>query len=125
MPIMVLMVWSACPSHEVGAIGNYMGKGHGRHPGQLIVSNGFPRISQLCNNLGHLDRIPHHHGIGQLTEARGLVHDLVVVARLKGSLVREEEAPGELMATFSPIDLELHPPAQLDVVDILQQVETL
>ena len=50
---------------------------------------------------------------------------LVVIARLKGSLVREEQAPGELMATFSPVELELHPPAQLDVVHILQQVETL
>ena len=86
MPVMVLMVRSACPSHEVGAIGNYMGKGHGRHPGQLIVSNGFPRSSQLCNNLGHLDRIPHHHGIRQQTETGGLVHDLVVIAGLKSPL---------------------------------------
>ncbi len=37
---------------------------------------------ELVDDPRHLDRIPHHHGIGQLTGARGLVHDLVVVPRL-------------------------------------------
>jgi len=42
-----------------------MGKGHGRYAGQLFIGDGFPGSAELSENLAHLDRIPHHHGIRQ------------------------------------------------------------
>jgi hypothetical protein len=69
--------------------------------------------------------VPDHHRIGQQTEARGLVHDFLVVANLKRPLVREKEPPGELMAALASVELELDAPPELDVVDIAQEVETL
>ena len=114
------MARQARPSYEVGTIGNDMGKGHGRYPGHLVISDRFPRSAELRKNLAHLDRIPHHHGIRQSTETGGLVHNLVIIAGLKRPLIREKQASGELVASLPPIELELHTSSQLEGMDIAQ-----
>jgi len=46
------------------------------------------------------------------------VHDFFVIPGLKGPLVGEKEAAGELVAPFAPIELQLHPAPKVLVVDI-------
>jgi hypothetical protein len=79
----------------------------------------------LVQDPHHLHGIPHHDGIGQETATRRLIHDLFIVSRLKGALIGEKEAAGELVTPLAPIELELHRASQRLVLNIAQEVEAL
>jgi len=102
-----------------------MGKRERRNPCEFLIRDPFASGAELVDDPGHLHGVPDHHRIRQQTQAGGLVHDLLVIANLKRPLVREKEPPGELMAPLTPVELELHAPPELDVMDIAQEVQTL
>jgi hypothetical protein len=95
-----------------------MGKRYRGHPRQFVLRATFAPGTELVNDPSHLHGVPDHRRIGQQTQAGSLVHDLLVVANLKRTLVRAKEPPGELMVALAPAELELYAPPKLDVVDI-------
>ena len=101
-----------------------MGKSHRRNPRQFPIINRLTVCSQLFDNPSHVHGVPHQHGIGQEAETGRLVHDLFVVARLKGSLIGEKEMTRKLVSAFPSIELELHPTSKAWIMDVPKQVET-
>jgi hypothetical protein len=75
-----------------------MGEGHGGNAGQFCVGDGLASSPELCDDPCHVHGIPHQRRIGQQTQTGSLIHNLFVIARLKGALVREEEATSELVS---------------------------
>ena len=53
------------------------------------------------------------------------VADFLIIPRLKRSLMGKKEAPGQLVAAFPPIELELHPAPERFILDIPQEVQRL
>jgi hypothetical protein len=82
-----------------------MGKHLRGHVGQLFIRDHVTPSTEWVDDPRHLYRIPHHHGIGQQTEARGLVHDLVVVPLPTAWLAARGEASGGAV----PMAYELAP----------------
>jgi hypothetical protein len=82
----------------------------------------FQHTSRHCRPSSRKRQKIYGKAPGQQTQAGRLVHDLLVVANLKRTLVREKEPPGELMVVLAPAELELHAPPKLDVVDIRHPV---
>jgi hypothetical protein len=59
------------------------------------------------------------------TQAGGFIHNLFIIARLKGALVREEQATSELVSPLPPVGVQLHPRPERFILDIAQEVEAL
>jgi len=86
-----------------------MGKGYGGNAAQFVVSDGLASCPELRDDPCHVHGIPHQRRIGQQTEAGGLIHNLFVIARLKGALVREEQATSKLVSLLPPVFSALLP----------------
>ena len=74
-------------------------------PRQIFVLDRFAGGPQSVHDLLHVDGVPDHDGMGEHTQATGLVHDFVNVAITELAPIGKEEPPGEDVAVLSPIQL--------------------
>src|SRR5688572_23285847 len=102
-----------------------MGIGQWGDQRDFLVGNRDPSGAQLLDNATHVDRIPHQDCITQETQATGLVHHLLIVPSLKRPLIRKKEPAGKLMAELTPVELALDLMAEVCVLDIAEDMESL
>ena len=81
--------------------------------------------SEWLNDPRHGDGMPPPNRIQQQTETRRLVHNFLIIARLKRPLMGKKEAPGQLGATFPPLALEWHPAPERGILAIPQEGQRL
>ena len=75
-----------------------MGIGQRGDQRDVLIRDGHPGGTELLNDATHVHGVPDQDRIAQEAQTARLVHHLLIVTRLKRALVREKEAPGELMA---------------------------
>ena len=83
--------------------------------GQGIVVDLSPLASQRVHEVRDFEGVPVQDGIGDETQAAGLIQNLGVIARRKLALIGKEHAPGQLVAVLPFVELELPAPAQLQL----------
>src|SRR5688572_28065417 len=108
---------------KVRAVRNHMGIGEWGDERDLLVSNGYPRGTELLDDATHVDGVPHQDSVAQEAQTTGLVHNLLIVPRLKHPLIGEKEAAGELMAKLAPVELALDTMAEVSLLDIAEDMD--
>ena len=77
---------------------------------------------QTVHNLVDFESIPVQYGIGNETEAARLVHNFLVIASGKFTLVGKENSSGQPVPVFSLIELELDSLPELRVGEVAQDI---
>jgi hypothetical protein len=97
--------------------------GEGRDARHVFRGNSLATGSEPGEDLGHADRIPDQHGIGEQTQTAHRVHHLLLVVCPKDTLIGEEEPTGEPMARSPTVELQLGTASQHGVVKVPEHID--
>ncbi len=92
---------------------------------QIRIVNLLARCSQLPNDVADGDGVPDQNGIGEQAQTAGLVHDFLVITGAKLTAIGEEQPASQFMPRFASIELQLHSPSNVLLVDIAKYEDRL
>lgn len=89
---------------------------------QGFLVDHFALRPQIFHDVVDLNGVPVQDGIGNQAQATGFVHDLLVIASRKFTLVGKENPPRQLVPIFALVELELHRLPEFQVSEIAQNI---
>ncbi len=75
---------------------------------QNVVFDNLTPCPPLFNQFVYFECVSVENSVGHEAEATRLVHNLLVVSGTERALVRKEDAPGELVAVLTLVELKLN-----------------